>query len=104
MPQIRHLLLVFIFITSHFYTRGQSQCDLIKNFSVAVCDRDTAKAIADLEKFRQLFPTDPWIVEIDLFLSDLYRGKNELTKAKQIASSKKRLASQFKVDVIIFCR
>ena len=82
----QHLCISIIWIFFCVVGHSQSQCDLIKGYSMAVCGNDTTKALADLERFRQLFPSDSLIENINFALSDFYYRKGDIQKAKQVAT------------------
>ena len=82
----RHLWISIIWVFFCVSGHSQSQCDLIKGYSLAICVSDSTKALADLESFRQLFPSDSLIENINFALSDFYYRKGYLEKAKQIAT------------------
>jgi tetratricopeptide (TPR) repeat protein len=82
---IRNLFLV-IFLFCCISAHSQTACELIKSYSLATCNRDTVKALSDLEKFRQLYPNDSLIEDVNLAVAELYFGKGELEKSKQISN------------------
>jgi tetratricopeptide (TPR) repeat protein len=81
----RHIILTLFCLFSFLLTYSQSQCDLIKSYSLAACKRDTANALITLEKFRQLFPADSLVENVNLALAEIYYRNGELENAKQIS-------------------
>src|SRR5689334_5066390 len=81
---MRKWLLTIIFFHSVFYTNAQTPCDLIKEYSIATCKRDTKKAIATLEKFVEMYPADSLIENVNLEMARWYFDR-DLNRSRDIA-------------------
>lgn len=89
----KKLTILFVCVSTFLTSIGQSKCELLNNYSLAVCKRDTATALKNLESFKSSFPNDSLIEEINLRIIGIYFGKGEFEKSKKIAwgiISKKR--------------
>jgi tetratricopeptide (TPR) repeat protein len=79
------LLMSIVFVTAVSY--AQSPCGIINDYTEAVYNKDTAKSIQLLNKFQQLYPTNPLIEDVHAALLSAYLGSGKLEQAKQIGLS-----------------
>lgn len=75
------IICVFFFSVSFC----QTKCELLNNYFLASCKKDTATALRNLEEFRNLYPRDSLIEEIDLRTAGLYLGTGDFPKSKEIS-------------------
>jgi tetratricopeptide (TPR) repeat protein len=73
------------FIYFHSVSKGQSPCSLVKDYSIAICKKDTAAALGALENFIRIYPNDSIRGEVKLAAAAIFYHLGKYPESEDLA-------------------